>query len=200
MQPDGKRKILVVPAAGGTPRPVADTPIDQRYPGWSPDGRSLVFNSDALGRQQVYVVSRDRAGRWGPVRQLTRDGGASPRWSPDGRTIAYVRPDGLWTIPARGGTPRQHLRIGPGQGDFLGAVQWSPDGRTLYYKWIDERSRATIQALPLAGGPSRLVVRLEDPRRQSLRPEFATDGRHVYLSIAERESDVWVMELGAVRE
>jgi hypothetical protein len=38
-------------------------------------------------------------------------------------------------------------------------------------------------------------VRLDDPKRQSPRPEFATGGQRFYFTIAERVSDVWTMEL-----
>jgi hypothetical protein len=61
---------------------------------------------------------------------------------------------------------------------------------------------AAVPAAVPAGRPAgacapRAVVRLDDPRRSSPRPEFATDGRRVYLTVAERASDVWVMALGA---
>jgi hypothetical protein len=38
-------------------------------------------------------------------------------------------------------------------------------------------------------------VRFDHPTRQSTRPEFAADGRRLYFTLSERESDVWVMEL-----
>jgi TolB protein len=194
---DGRRRMLTVPAAGGASRPVVDAPRDQRSPHWSPNGRALVFSSDATGRHELYVTARARGGAWQPARRLTTGGGYAGRWSPDGRTIAFARPDGIWTVAAGGGAPRPVLRIDRAQEASLGYVEWSADGRTLFFKWIDDQGLASFRAVPAAGGPPRVLVQLHDPRRRSPRPEFATDGRRFYFTIAERESDVWTMELDA---
>jgi hypothetical protein len=39
-------------------------------------------------------------------------------------------------------------------------------------------------------------VRFDDPVWPSPRAEFATDGKRLYFTVAERESDVWQMVLG----
>jgi hypothetical protein len=72
---------------------------------------------------------------------------------------------------------------------------WSADGRTLYYKAYDDRERSSIWSVAVAGGTPRLLIRFDDPMRPSSRREFATDGARLYFTIAEHESDVWVMEL-----
>ncbi len=130
-----------------------------------------------------------------------------PRWSPDGRTLAVQAAGRIWAVPAGGGAPRRVLAIAPAQETQLGWAEWGADGRTLLYKWVDADGRASVWALPAACTAAvpaaagacapRAVVRLDDPRRPSPRPEFATDGRRVYLTVAERASDVWVMALGA---
>jgi hypothetical protein len=38
-------------------------------------------------------------------------------------------------------------------------------------------------------------VRLNDPERPSPRPEFASDGRHVFYTLLERSADVWSARL-----
>jgi hypothetical protein len=45
------------------------------------------------------------------------------------------------------------------------------------------------------GGTPRLLIRFPDPDRQSHRREFATDGKRLYFTIEDRESDVWVAEM-----
>ncbi len=52
-----------------------------------------------------------------------------------------------------------------------------------------------IRAAPANGGPSRLLVRLDEPDRQHSRYGFTTDGRTFYLTLGSHASDVWVMEL-----
>jgi TolB protein len=197
---DGRRAMMTVPVGGGVPRPVVDAPRNQRSPHWSPDGRALVFSSDeATGRDQLYVVERGADGRWGRARLLTTDGGYAGRWSPDGTTISFVRPDGIWTVAPTGGGRRHVFTISPEDEPSLGFVEWEPDGRTLLYKWVDGQGRASFWSLPAAGGRPRRIARLDDPQRPSPRPEFATDGRRIFFTVAERESDVWTMALTSER-
>lgn len=192
----GRRRLFVVPVNGGAPSAVALDASNQRFPDWAPDGRHLVFHSDRTGRFELYVVERDATGRWSPPRQLTTEGGQEARWSPDGGAIVYVRKDGLWVIAPGGGAPRRLI----GTGDRAAPqtpllAQWAPDGRTIYFKALDGEGRASLWSIPAEGGKPRILVRFDDPTRPSPRAEFATDGGRFYFTLAERESDIWRMEL-----
>jgi Tol biopolymer transport system component/DNA-binding SARP family transcriptional activator len=195
---NGRRRLFVMPVDGGSPGAVARDSGNQRYPGWSPDGRRLVFHSDRTGRFELYVVERDTAGRWGPSRQLTTEGGQDARWSPDGGSIVYVRNTGLWIIAPGGGAPRLLVDAGdPRARPEPLLAQWAPDGRTVYYKALDTTGATSLWAIAPAGGEPRELVRFDDPARGSPRPEFATDGKRFYFTASERESDIWRMELPA---
>jgi Tol biopolymer transport system component/DNA-binding SARP family transcriptional activator len=192
----GTRRLQVIAAEGGAAQDVTDSPANQRAPSWSPDARKLVFTSDASGQYQLYVVARSGDSSWGAARQLTRDGGAAGRWSPDGREIAYTRSDGLWLISPEGGVPRPltHLQ-GSAPQLSLDVIQWSTDGQTVYYKAFDRDGHANFWSVPAAGGAPRLLVRFDDPARQSNRPEFAVDGTRFFFTVGERASDIWTVEL-----
>jgi Tol biopolymer transport system component len=193
---EGTRRVRVISAEGGAPHEVAQSPPNQRSPGWAPDGRSLVFTSDAPGRLELFAVSRKNNQPWGTARQLTSGGGWAGRWAPDGHTIVYCRPDGVWLVAPGGGTSRQLVRVeDPATQPAPELALWSPDGRTIYYKGFNATGGSSIWSVPAAGGTPRLLVRFDHPTRQSTRPEFAADGRRLYFTLSERESDVWVMEL-----
>jgi Tol biopolymer transport system component/DNA-binding SARP family transcriptional activator len=193
----GRRRLFVMPVDGGPPSPVASDSGNQRFPDWAPDGRHLVFHSDRTGRFEVYVVERLPGGRWGAVRQLTTQGGQEARWSPDGSAIVYLRNTGLWVIAPGGGPPRLLIDTkDPAVTPTPLLAQWAPDGRKLYYKALDAEGRASFWSIPVEGGAPRLLARVDDPARPSSRAEFATDGKRLFFTISERESDIWQVELG----
>jgi Tol biopolymer transport system component len=192
----GRRRLLVMPVDGGPASPVVADSGNQRFPDWAPDGRHLVFHSDRTGRFELYVVERDAGGHWGAPRQLTKEGGQEARWSPGGGAIVYLRNTGLWVITPGGGVPRMLVDTSdPAVRPAPLLAQWAPDGRTIYYKALDGEGHASIWSIPAEGGKSKLLVRFDDPTRPSSRAEFATDGKRLYFTISERESDIWQMEL-----
>ncbi len=191
---NGSRDLYVMSATGTRERQVTAGPAQDRYPHWSPDGNSLVFHSDRTGRQEIWMVAREeRDGDWAEPVQLTTDGGVHARWSPLGDTVAYGTPSGLWLIPVVGGAAR--LLVGESS-TFPPFPNWSRDGQTIYYTVVDARLRAQFWAVPAAGGEPRLLV-FDDPSMPSYRSHWATDGERFYFTIAEMESDIWVIELGS---
>lgn len=100
---DGKSRIYVLPASGGTPRKV--TVLGPSYwHGWSPDGLTLAYCGERDGEFDVYTVGVDG----GEEKRLTTAKGLDdgPDFSPDGRFIYFnsdrtgtmqiwrMRPDG----------------------------------------------------------------------------------------------------------
>jgi Tol biopolymer transport system component len=71
---------------------------------------------------------------------------------------------------------------------------WSPDSKTVYFKAALDRD-AAFWAVPAAGGRPRLLVRFENPAFASARQEFATDGKRIYYTADDRQSDIKVMEV-----
>jgi Tol biopolymer transport system component len=102
----GGRRILLVPAAGGSPR--ALTPAGtgtQTEPDWSPDGARVVFTSGEGQGAEIVVA----AVAGGQVTRLTDNDveDRSPTWSTTGARIAFVsrRPNGkenLWLVDPDG--------------------------------------------------------------------------------------------------
>jgi Tol biopolymer transport system component/DNA-binding SARP family transcriptional activator len=198
----GTRRVYVMPAEGGQAREVAPTLANQRNPVWAPDGQGLVFSaSEGEQPSQIYVGRRRPDSTWETPHRVTTDGGALPQWSPDGRRIAFINERAVWLIGSGGG--RSSLLIPAGDSIRYGVpnmLQWEPSGKRIFYKAFDANGQASIWSVASdGGGPATLLVRFDDPTRTSSRPEFATDGKRIYFTLGQRQSDVWTVDLIGTR-
>ena len=189
--PDGQRIALSTTAdSGGVPNSEifvrladgslkrrTDTPTEDQWPDWSPDGR-IIYTEGKKGTTgwDIYVMNGDGSDRrvWlgGPGCDV------QPTWSPDGNWIAFVRiqrdtnANGLideldagdiWVARANGEGLRQ-LTSGP----WALTPAWSPDSEWVAFTWVrdsngnghqDDTDASDILAAPRGGGePVPLVT------------------------------------------
>jgi Tol biopolymer transport system component len=71
---------------------------------------------------------------------------------------------------------------------------WSADSRTLYFKSHDAKGNAEFWSMPINGGAPTLLAHFDDPDRPSYRPEWSIGASRMYFTIADLQSDVWVMQ------
>ncbi|GAB3467696.1 hypothetical protein [Actinophytocola sediminis] len=136
---DGQRDLWLVGVDGTGPRRLTDTPNNETWPAFSPDGTEIAYADDQDGE----IYRRPVAGG-DPVQVTDEPTGTAgqPSWNPvDGR-IAY-------TVDQGGETPVQVWVTG-GTGDrqpILGGDQagwgshwpvWKPDGTGLLFLSIDQ--------------------------------------------------------------
>jgi serine/threonine-protein kinase len=109
-------------------------PSMEVHPALSPDGRFLAYAGGNPLQTRVYV--RQVSG--GRPALLTGDSAAvevSPSWSPDGTRILFANRQGLFSVSASGGAPRQEAPA-RAAGPIIWS-QWSPDGQTAAYVVAD---------------------------------------------------------------
>lgn len=181
-----KRQLMVVDAAGGTPRQLTELAFDAGSPTWSPDGRTLFFTGDE--RQDEELRADNSGDIWsvdangGTVRRLTTNPGteSAPAVSPDGRSLAFL------STPERGAqTDLLVVEIGPG-GNFRGrpanlteawdlrpgAPTWSADGSVVLFS---AGVRGDSHLFRSAPGDSVRQITLGPRRLSSF--SFSDDGR-----------------------
>jgi Tol biopolymer transport system component len=191
----GSRNVYVLPLDGGPVQPVTASPLQWALPTWSPDGHAIAFLTfgDPGG---IWVVRRKLNGVWGkPVQR--RASGTSATWSPDGRWIAYTSSffgGSLMIMNPDSGAPRSVLDSATSGGVYAEQSIWSSDSRTLYFDSHDLNGNASFWAIPVTGGPPKLLTRLDDPTRPSYRSEWSIAAGRMYFTINERQSNVWVMD------
>jgi len=168
-------------------------------PALSPDGKMIAYAAGTAGKMSPYVRQVAGGRPIALTTSLSRDC-RWPQWSPDGRWVAYTWAHCLRLIPREGGKSR--ILVETSDPDILPAPifpAWSKDSRTVYYLAYDAERRASFWSVPVSGGRPKLLVRFDDPSRQSSRYEFAADGERFYFTLAKYASDSWVGELSISR-
>jgi Tol biopolymer transport system component/tRNA A-37 threonylcarbamoyl transferase component Bud32 len=161
-------------------------------PAVAPDGRSVVYTSDRLGKFDLWRQPVLDGRVEGSPQKLTDHPGnvACPRFSPDGQWIAYFRVEGsartLWILPAAGGIPH---RLVERSGIDMHA-SFSPAGDRIAF--VSDRSgheSVWISGFAdgrLLGQPREVAVDGAQPRF----PAWSGDAREIAFVWAD---DVWVV-------
>jgi Tol biopolymer transport system component len=117
---DGNWEIYVMDADGGNPQRLTNNKELDWSPGWSSDGKQIVYLSkNTKGSNLINIVDADGGN---PRTVLTQYGVVTPAWSPDGKSIAYGSSTGLFVMTSDG---KNRRRIGPAGYD----PSWSPDSK-----------------------------------------------------------------------
>jgi Tol biopolymer transport system component len=199
---EGARKrydLYVVSAEGGTPTQVADWRGYKRFPDWSPDGRALAFAASGPHgdqRAHVWIISRDSVGdHWGEPIPLHASCAGIPNWSPDGADVLCVEwESSRWVLVSRDGELlSQHDASTVGLQGF-DELQFSPDGSRVYAIGTGQDGSRGVWWIPTGGGSATKVVAFDDPSLTVLWG-LSVGEEHLYLTIAEYESDIWVVDL-----
>ncbi|MBN8729458.1 MAG: S9 family peptidase [Acidobacteria bacterium] len=187
-----RKHIFLASLEGGEPKDL--TPGTRDVPPFSlgggddyaiaPDGNEICFvmNTDAelatSTNSDLFVVSLTEPGE---PRKVVENPAAdnSPLYSPDGRYIAYraqSRPgfeSDRWRLmllereTGRSTSRTDNLDLN------VEAISWAPDSKRLFFV-LEDRGRANIHMLPIAGGASRSVVAGASHMDG---PQFTPDGR-----------------------
>jgi Tol biopolymer transport system component/DNA-binding winged helix-turn-helix (wHTH) protein len=160
----------------------------------SPDGTSIIFASNRLTRQSLWLARADGS----DARDLV-SAAKAPRWSPDGRSIAFECRDGgqsnicLSDLDRfASGTTRKLTRDA---GDNT-SPSWSRDGRFVYYRSTRSGS-PQIWKVPREGGNSTRIT-----QNGGFFAIESADGKDLYYTVSGISSVLrkQSLETGAVRD
>jgi tricorn protease len=180
---DFRGEIITVPAEKGDPHNLTETPgANERWPAWSPDGKSVAYFSDEGGENHLCVRSAD--GKGAPKVYALKGAGfylERPAWSPDGKKVAYI--DNSWSlywIDLGDGKVRKvasEPQYGPGRASSLRPA-WSPDSRWVVYALGNKAAYHTVYAYDTTTEKARAIT---DGLSDARDPVFDADGKYVYF-------------------
>ena len=87
---DFRGDIITLPGEKGDPRNITLTPgVHEKFPTWSPDGKSIAYFSDASGEYALHIRPQDGKGEPKSIKLTGTGFYAYAAWSPDSKKISY---------------------------------------------------------------------------------------------------------------
>ncbi len=167
--------LEILEFATGNREIIYTVPNSIQAPNWTPDGKTLIYNSDGLiytfdlAKRQPKVLNTGEIKNNNNDHVLSFDGtmlGLSSGVKELGGSIIY-------TVPLKGGIPKQITPKGP---SYLHG--WSPDGKSLIFTG-SRNNEYDIYKVPANGGPE---VRLTDAKGLDDGSEYTPDGQTIYFN------------------
>lgn len=179
---EARGEIVTVPAEKGDPRNLTNTPgVNERFPAWSPDGKTIAYFSDESGEYALHL--KDQSGM-GEVRKFSLGDKPAfyyaPRWSPDSKKIAYVDcHTGIWYIDLEQKKPVLVDKdyYFPDSPTDLAPV-WSPDSKWLAYRKQLPSHMSAIHIYSIADAKS---IQVTDGMSEAKNPVFDKEGKYLYF-------------------
>jgi tricorn protease len=177
---DVRGEIVTVPSEKGDPRYLTNTTgVHERFPVWSPDGKSIAYFSDEGGEYRLHI--RDQSGQ-GEVKRFDVGGAGfldRPVWSPDSKKILFT--DNSWALfwidLEEGKVTKVASEYNYGPRKTLRG-SWSPDSGWIAYTLNSAAYVQKVYLYSLADGKSYAVT---DGLSEVSEPVFDESGQYLYF-------------------
>jgi Tol biopolymer transport system component len=197
-EPHSKMQLYESSVAGGSPVPVAQTPMDSMGGDWSPDGSQLVFSTFDNSTINLYLVKA--AGNAQPklfLPNISHSANMLPTWSPTNDWIAY-RDDKNWRLISPDG--KQAKDLGDLGGGDVHNLAFSRDGKTLYGVRVADDGTVTLFQVDIATAQRRDIKRLDATLapasrfNPTIRFSLTPDGKSLTYAIGREQTSLWMFE------
>lgn len=189
LSPDGNRVLIEargdlfsVPAENGFVKDLTQTSgVAERFPSWSPDGKSVAYWSDESGEYELWIMEPDKENS---AKKLTNYGAGfryHPFWSPDSKKIAFI--DKAMRIKIFDITNNETTDVDRAlryaHGGLSGfTVSWSSDSRWMAYSRDMENQHNAIFIYDYKNKQNNQVT---EGFYNCNNPVFDAEGKYLYL-------------------
>jgi tricorn protease len=142
---EARGDIWTLPARRGSARNLTRTSgIAERQPAWSPDGRYILYSSDASGEYELTVRRADGSGEPRAVTEGSETYYYTPVWAPDSRQFVVLdKSQRLWhgKVPGQDEAPTELRELAFEPGWPFMSLAWSPDSRWVVFSRSEDDGR-----------------------------------------------------------
>jgi Tol biopolymer transport system component len=181
-------RIEIMEVTTGHREVIHTSPKSLQAPNWTPDGKSLVFNTGGLMYRFDLDSKKAESINTGDVKNNNNDHVLSFDGKMLGLSSGVQKAGGsvVFTVPVEGGTPKQITPKGP---SYLHG--WSPDGSKLLFTG-QRNNEFDIYEVPAKGGKEK---RLTNATGLDDGSEYSPDGKYIYFN-SNRTGDmkIWRMK------
>jgi len=167
--------LEIINVASGRREVIFTSPKSLQAPNWTPDGKSLIYNSEGLMYNFNVATGKPTVINTGEVKNNNNDHVLSFDGKMLGLSSGVEKLGGsiVYTVPVSGGTPKQVTPKGP---SYLHG--WSTDARTLLFTG-QRNNEFDIYSVPAAGGKE---VQLTTAKGLDDGSEYTPDGKYIYFN------------------
>lgn len=179
---DYRGDIITVPAEKGDPRNITvTTAAHEKYPSWSPDGKSIAYFSDVTGEYTLHIKPQDGKGE---AKSFVLNGTgfyAYTKWSPDSKKISFSdNGRNLYLIDIQSGQitkvdSDELFSPGPFRNMF---GDWSSDSKWLLY---NKMTRTNFKEIYLYSAEQKKSFQVTDGMSDATEPVFDPNGEYIYF-------------------
>ena len=179
---DFRGDIITAPAEKGDARNLTQTTsVHEKYPAWSPDGKSIAYFSDASGEYQLHIKSQDGKGDAKTYKLSGTGFYANTKWSPDSKKINFVdNGRNLYILDVATGAINKidgdELYVPGPFRELFG--DWSSDSKWMAYTKVTETQ---FKKIFLYSVDQQKSFALTDGLSDASEPIFDKGGKYLYF-------------------
>ena len=181
---DARGDIFTVPSKHGAIHNITKTSnAQEQYAAWSPNGKWVVYLTDATGKNELAMRPADGSGKQEILTHFKTGYFLNPVWSPGSSKIAFAdNLHQLWYLNIK---DKKAVRIDQDKLSPINDYSWSPDGKWLAYSKVNKSGLSQIYFYNLA---DHKITKISTGMYSDDNPVFSPNGKYLYFISARHEN------------